>query len=112
MSEQFGLECSPALALELFQLEPNILYTLDATAQLAGVSRRSILIYCRAGLVHPVVQPPYGVMGFTEEAIYTVRRIEHLKAIHRIDLPLLKTVFALYDEVQRLRAEVQFLRSR
>ena len=47
-----------SLALELFQPKPNVLYTLEAAAHLAGVSRRSILIYCRAGLVRSVVQPP------------------------------------------------------
>jgi DNA-binding transcriptional MerR regulator len=103
---------SPApVALELFQPKPNVFYSLDATAHLAGVPRRSILIYCRAGVVRPVVQPPYGVMEFTEEAIYTVRRIEQLRAARDVDLDLLKTLFELLDEVERLRAEVRFLRN-
>jgi DNA-binding transcriptional MerR regulator len=99
------------LALELFQPKPNVLYSLDAAAHLAGVSRRSVLIYCRAGLVRPVFLPPYGVMEFTEEAIHTVRRIEHLRAVHGVDLAWLKTVFDLLDEVDRLRAELRFLRN-
>ena len=44
------------LAIELFQPDPNLLYSLDATAHFAGVSRRSILIYCREGLVQPILQ--------------------------------------------------------
>lgn len=60
--------------------------------------------------MRPVVQPPYGVMEFTEEAIYTVRRIEQLRAVHGSDLDLLKTMFALLDEVEHLRAELRFLR--
>ena len=99
------------LALELFQPNPDVLYSLDAAAHLAGVSRRSILIYCRAGLVRPVVQPPYGAMAFTEEAIYAVRRIERLRTVHGVDVALLKTMFDLLDEVERLRAEVRFLRN-
>jgi DNA-binding transcriptional MerR regulator len=98
------------LAMELFQPKPDVLYSLDATAHLAGVTRRSILVYCRAGLVRPVIQPPYGVMEFTEEAIYTVRRIEHLRTVHGLDLAWIKTLFDLLDEVERLRAEVRFLR--
>jgi DNA-binding transcriptional MerR regulator len=102
---------SPArLSMEVFQPKPNVFYSLDATAQLAGVPRRSILIYCRAGLVRPVVQPPYGVMEFTEEAIYTVRRIEHLRTVHNLDLAWLKTMFDLLDEVERLHAELRFWR--
>jgi DNA-binding transcriptional MerR regulator len=97
--------------LALFQPKLGVLYSLDATARIAGISRRSILIYCRAGLVHPVIQPPFGVMEFTEEAIYTLRRIEHLRTVHGLDLAWIKTMFDLLDEVERLRAEVRFLRN-
>ena len=97
--------------MEIFQPKPNVLYSLDTTAYLARVPRRSLLIYCRAGLVRPVVQPPYGVLEFTEEAIYTVRRIEHLRTVRGIDLAWLKTMFDLLDEVEHLRAEVRFLRN-
>jgi DNA-binding transcriptional MerR regulator len=102
----------PPLAIELFQPKPNVLYSLDATARLAGVPRRSILIYCRAGLVQPVVQPPYGVLEFTEETIYTLRRIEYLRTVHGLDMAWIKTLFDLLDEVERLRAELRFLRNR
>jgi len=112
MSKRFVPDSPPPGALELFQPKPNVLYSLDATAYLAGVPRRSILIYCRAGLVRPVVQPPYGVMEFTEEAIYTVRRIDYLRTVHGLDLAWLKTMFDLLDEVERLRAELRFLRNR
>ena len=111
MSKRFVPDSPPPLALELFQPKPNVLYSLDATAHLAGVPRRSILIYCRAGLVRPVVQPPYGVMEFTEEAIYTLRRIEYLRTVHGLDLAWIKTMFDLLDEVERLRAELRFLRN-
>ncbi|MBI5686467.1 MAG: MerR family transcriptional regulator [Verrucomicrobia bacterium] len=98
------------LALELFQPRPSVFYSLDAAAHLAGVPRRSILIYCRAGLVQPVFQPPYEVMEFTEEAIHTIRRIEHLRAVHGVGLAWLKAMFDLLDEVEHLRAELRFLR--
>jgi len=112
MSRPLDSEISSPLMLDLFQPKPNVLYSLDATAHLAGVPRRSILIYCRAGLVRPVVQPPYGVLEFTEEAIYVVRKSEHLRAAHGLDLPLLKTMFDLLDEVERLRAELRFMHRR
>lgn len=106
-----GVPPGPAcLAIELFQPRPDVCYSLDATAHLAGVPRRTILIYCRAGLVRPVVQPPYGVLEFTEEAIYTVRRIEHLRTVHSLDLAWLKTMFDLLEEVESLRATPRFLR--
>ena len=111
MNKRIVPDSPPPRALELFQPKPGVLYSLDATARLAGITRRSILIYCRAGLVRPVVQPPYGVMEFTEEAIYTMRRIEHLRTVHGLDLAWLKTMFDLLDEVERLRAELRFLRN-
>ena len=112
MSNPGDPEIPSALALELFQPSPNSLYTLDAIAHLAGVPRRSILIFCRAGLLRPVFQPPYGVMAFTEEAIYTVRRIEEVRAAHENGVAWLQSMFALLDEVERLRAEVRFFRTR
>ena len=111
MSKRFVPHSPPPLALEVYQPKPNVLYSLDATARLAGVPRRTILVYCRAGLVRPVVQPPYGVMEFTEEAIYTLRRIEHLRTVHGLDLAWIKTLFDLLDEVERLRAELRYLRN-
>jgi len=110
MKKQKVTERPACLSIVAFQPQPNVYYSLDATAHLAGVPRRSVLIYCRAGLVHPVVQPPYGVMQFTEEALYTVRRIEYLRSVHGLALSWIKTMFDLVDEVERLRAEVRFLR--
>ncbi len=110
MSSRNDPETPLALALELFLPSPNVLYSLDATAHLAGVPRRSILIYCRAGLVRPVFQPPHGVMAFTEEAIYTVRRIEDMRAVHGIGIPWIKAMLSLRKELEVLRAEVRFLR--
>ena len=97
-------------ALELFQPRPNVLYSLEAAAHIAGVPRRDLLIYCRAGMVCSILQPPYGIMAFTEEAIHAVRRIEHVRKQHGPDMVLLKAMFELLDEVEKLRAEVRFLR--
>ena len=112
MNEWMEHECPAPVAIDLFQPKPNILYSLDVTAHLAGVSRRSILIYCRAGLVRPVIHPPYGVMEFTEEAIHTLRQIEHLRTVHGLDLAWIKILFDLVNEVEQLRAEVRFFRNR
>ena len=94
-------QCS---ALEVFQPQPNMLYSLDVAAHLAGVPRRAILIYCRAGLVQPVCLPPYGAMAFSDEAIHAVRRIEQVRAVHGLNVVLLKTMFDLLAEVENLRA--------
>jgi DNA-binding transcriptional MerR regulator len=112
MSGQFDSAASLSLELDLFQPRPNVLYSLDVAARLAGVPRRSVLIYCRVGLVQPVFLPPHGVMVFSEEAIYAVRKIEHLRIVQGFELTWIKTMFDLLDEVERLRTEVRFLRNR
>jgi hypothetical protein len=50
-------------------------------------------------------------MVFTEETIYTVRRIEDVRAAHGIGVAWIKSMFDLVDEVERLRAEVRFFRN-
>ena len=111
MKKQKTFDNPRYLSIDVFQPRPNVYYSLDATAHLAGVPRRSILVYCRAGLVRPIVQPPYGMLEFTEEAIYIVRQIEHLRAVYNRDLAWLKTMFDLLDEVRNLRTELRFLRN-
>lgn len=111
MNQQTVTDRFTSFALEVFQPNPDLFYSLDQAAHLAGVSRRSLLLYCRAGLVHPVLQPPYGAMAFTEDAIYAVRRIEQWRAVHGLDLEMTKILFELLGEVERLRAEVRFLRA-
>ncbi len=110
MRTQFDSDVPTTMAIELFQPDPNVLYSLDAIAHLADVPRRSILVYCRAGLLQPVFQEPYDVMAFTEEAVLTARRIEHVRAAHGIDAAWIKVMFDLLDEVDSLRAEVRLLR--
>ena len=98
------------LALEVVQPNPHTLYSLDATARLAGASRHSLLVYCRVGLVQPVLQPPHDAMAFTGETIQAVRRIQHVRLAYGIDVPWIKTILCLLEEVERLRSEVRYLR--
>jgi len=111
MSNQPDYPIPSVHALDVYVPNPNVLYSLDATAHLARVPRRSVLIYCRAGLLRPVFQPPHGMMEFTEEAIYTIRRIEDMRAVHSMDVSCIKTMFDLLDELERLRAEARFFRN-
>ncbi len=107
MSTRFVVEGPAIVALELFQPRPDAFYDLDATAHLAGVPRRVVLVYVRAGLVRPVLQPPYGVMEFTEEAVYTVRRVEQLRTAYGLERPGVTTLLALLDELEFLRSALR-----
>lgn len=100
-----------SLSLDLFRPKPGTSYSLDVTARVTGISRRTIMVYCRAGLVEPVMRPPHGIIEFNEEAIYTLRRVDYLHSVQGLELIWIKTLFDLHHEVERLRAEVRFLRS-
>jgi hypothetical protein len=110
MSTHSTRKIPSALAPDLSPPRPDALYSLDEAAHLAGVPRRSLLIYCRAGLVRPVLQPPYGMLAFTEDAIHIVRQAEYVRSVHVTDVAWLKAMFELLEEVEYLRAEVRFLR--
>lgn len=97
-------------SLTVYQPTPDTLYSLDVAAHLAGTTRRSLLLYCRAGIVQPLFLPPYGMLAFTDGAIRIVRRIERLREERNLDLAWMKTLFDLLDEVDRLRDEIRFLR--
>jgi DNA-binding transcriptional MerR regulator len=107
MGTRFVLDGAATVALELFQPRPDACYDLDATALLAGVTRRVVLVYVRAGLVRPVLQPPYGVMEFTEEAVYTVRRMERLRSAYGLERTSITTLLALLDELEFLRSALR-----
>ncbi len=98
------------MALEPFHPEPNTIYSLETTAHLSGISRRMVLIYCRRGLVRPLVEPSYGALHFNAEAIQTIRRAEYFRWRHGIDLSGVKLIADLLQEVERLRSELRFLR--
>ena len=97
--------------LQVCEHEPNLRYTLESVVHLTGVSRRSILVYCRSGLVRPLEdEASGGAMSFDDEAIYAIRRIEHLRSTHGVNLAGVRMIFDLMNELRRLEEEMRFLR--
>src|SRR5438067_5570908 len=97
-------------ALQLFEPDPDAVYTIEATARLAHVPRHTILIYCKHGLVSPVVDPDCGGYYFNDEAIRALRRINYLRTTCGINLAGIKMILQLRNELEDLRAEARFLR--
>ena len=56
-------------AVERFRPDPGRLYDVDMTARLAGVPRRSVLVYCRWGFVAPETNPELVGWHFSTDAI-------------------------------------------
>lgn len=105
-------EESTRQALQLFEPDPDTVYPLEVAERLAHVPRRLIAVYCRHGLVSPVVDPTCGGFCFNEEGIRVLRRVEYLHSVCGINLVGVKMIIALMNEAERLRAEARFLRAR
>jgi DNA-binding transcriptional MerR regulator len=105
----------PVRTIEVYQPTARAVFTIERTATLASVTRREILIYCKSGLVTPVVDPDdpeFGGYCFDDEAIRTLRRIERLRSSCGINLPGIKMVLSLMDTVENLRAELHLRRGK
>jgi DNA-binding transcriptional MerR regulator len=97
-------------AIQLFEPDPGTVHTIEAIGHIAGVPRRSILIYCKHGLLSPVIDPEYGGYYFDDEAIRTLRRIEYLHNTCGINLEGIKMILHLVNEVEQMRNELRILR--
>jgi DNA-binding transcriptional MerR regulator len=98
-------------ALQLYEPDAQVFYSIEAAASLARVSRRRIAVYCRHGLVAPVMDPDAGGWQFNDEAIRRLRQIESLRAVCGANLAAIRLILDLMEEVERLRQELRFLRS-
>jgi hypothetical protein len=49
-------------------------------------------------------------MGFTDESILTLRRLERLRLEHGLNIAWLKAMSGLLTELEQLRAELRFWR--
>ncbi len=96
--------------LQVNEPSPGVLYSLDAVVHLTGVSRRSILVYCKSGLVRTSGDPQQGEFTFDDEAIYRIRRVETLRLVHGVNLAGIRMIFDLMSELQRLENEMRFHR--
>lgn len=98
-------------ALQLFEPDPSIIYTIEAASRLAGVPRRTILIYCKHKLVSPAHAPESQGYWFTADAVRALRQIHELRCSRcRDELKSLVTILALVDQIQKLRQEIHLRR--
>ncbi len=87
-------------------------YTLAAAARLTGVHPDLLRYYCRSGLLGEARTHAEAEPAFDDTALYEVRRIEHFRRHHDVNLRALPLVCELAHEVERLQEELRFLRDR
>jgi DNA-binding transcriptional MerR regulator len=84
------------------------IYSLETVEQITRLSRDRIVLYQRYGLVKPV-QVRDGVY-FDDRAVLQLRRIAFLLSEYGVNETGVRHIAALFDEVERLREELRFLR--
>jgi DNA-binding transcriptional MerR regulator len=103
---------STSSALQPFAPSPDELYSIEAVAHLTQTPRHLIAVYCRHGLIAPVTPPEQDGWRFDDEAIYELRRLAGLRAAFGLEPPALQLLVEMRRELEQLRAEMRFLRSR
>ena len=94
----------PAHEIELFDPPSDAIYTIEATAHLADVPRRTIMVYCKHRLLSPALTE-HGYY-FDRRGIRALRRIEALRPICGDDLAGIKIILDLTDALERLHSEM------
>ena len=84
------------------------LYSLATAAHLTGVHPEMLRHYCQLGLLG--ADRAGGEPTFDDNALYEVRRIEHFRRHHGVNLRALPLLCDLWREVGRLQAELRFRR--
>ena len=80
--------------------EPEATYSLEVFARISGVAEETILRYRERGFIRPL---PTDSERFDDEALRTLRRIEHLRETCGVNDSGLRLILDLLEEIERLR---------
>ena len=94
---------TPSRWLQLFDPPVDAVYTIEAAAQLAGVPRRTILVYCKHRLLAPLDTEVEGY-SFDGDGVRSLRRIEALRTVCGDDFAGIRIILDLTKELERLQA--------
>ncbi len=101
---------NPVLTLVCLPVGAPGLHSLEAAARLCDVHPEMLRYYCQLGLLGPERSQTAADPTFDDNALYEVRRIEHYLHRHGVNRQALPHLCALWHELDRLQAELRFLR--
>ncbi|MDM7854782.1 heat shock protein transcriptional repressor HspR [Cellulomonas alba] len=90
--------------------EDSRVYVISVAAELAGMHPQTLRQYDRLGIVSPGRTRGRG-RRYSLRDIATLREVQRLSQDEGINLAGIKRILALEDEVDRLRRQVEYLRS-
>ena len=85
-------------------------YSLEEAAQHTAVHPDLLRYYCRAGLLGEARANPEEEPTFDDDCLYEIRRIEHYRHHHSVNLRALPLLLGLLREIDSLRRELRFVR--
>ncbi|MDQ8181991.1 hypothetical protein [Pelagicoccus sp. SDUM812005] len=86
------------------------IYDVSRAANLAGVTTRTFLKYCRMGLYRPLGDTQRLGYQFDWDAVYLARQAEQVRGELGVDMRAAMIVVKLKQEVEVLREELRFWR--
>src|SRR5438445_10904205 len=101
----------PSQAIQLFEPPEDAIYTIDATAHLVGVPRRTILVYCEHQLLSPVINGRDGGYCLDRVGVHVLRSIAALRVVCGLVISSMITILVLTTDLERLHSVVHFLSS-
>ena len=104
VSEQYSL-----MVIHVTESGPAT-YSMEDAARLGGVHPEMLRYYCRLGLFGEERTRPEVELVFDDDSLYELRRIEQYRRHHGVDRKTLRLICGLQREVERLEAELRFLR--
>ncbi len=101
---------NPTLTLACASAGAPAVYSLETAAHLCGVHPEVLRHYCQIGLFGEARADPMAEPVFDDNALFELRRIEHYRTHHGVSRQTLRHICDLWREVERLQAELRFLR--
>ena len=111
MSKPVEPENYSVMLIGVTAAEPTT-YSLEEAARLAGVHPEMVRYYCQLGLFGEGRARPEAELVFDDDALYEMRRFERYRRHHGVNRQTLRLICDLWREVERMEAELRFLRSR
>jgi DNA-binding transcriptional MerR regulator len=95
----------PAAGSPIHGDDPEITYSVEVVAEMAGVSTQTVLHYQELGIVTPVKDSS----EFDTENLRQLSRLEHLRHQHDLTDSAVQLIAGLFTEIEQLREERRWL---